>query len=365
MSQNNRRVFYAIEQLQLMPDGSSSPTAVHGVQSVGITTNFNLEQIFEVGQLAIYDNYENVPDLQVTAEKALDGYPLIYHLATLNAPAGTLVGRSTITTTVGLSVFTDTMSSTSGTPIAEVAMSGMTISSLSYAFPTDSVFTESVTFVGNNKLWRDTGTIFTGAFPNDNDAPIASGGTQHRDNIIFTVPSGSTLDSNGQALALATILPTDIFGINSDGSNNLAAASGNYAHIQGITISCDLGRDQILELGHKAPYFRYATFPVEVTTEITVIATKWDGISATEAGGNNGAPAGQNLKTQSIRVYTEDGTFISTGLKNKLKSVAYSGGNAGGGGGNVTLTYTYSTFNDLYVQHPADPTVALRTGGPV
>jgi hypothetical protein len=360
---DNRRLFYAIHQVGLAADGSTSFTAIHGAQSVGITTTFNLEQVYELGMLAIYDNIEQIPDVEVTLQKALDGNPLIYHLATVNAPSATLVGRSVVKTTFGLSVFSDTMDAASGVPIAEVQCSGMVISSLNFAFPTDGVFTESVTFVGNNKKWKDTGTVFTGAFAGNNDAPIGSGGTQHRAEMIFTVPSGSPLDVNSQVLALTTVLPTDIYGVNADGSNNILSGSG--AHVGSITVSADLGRDQIFELGRKAPYFRYATFPIEVTTEIVVIGVKWDGISGTEVGGENGAPLGSNLKNQSIRVYTRDGTFLSMGTKNKLSSVAYSGGDAGGGGGNVNITYRYITYNDLTVKHPADPTVALRGGGAV
>lgn len=358
----NNRIYFACHQIGIMPEGAGSFTAIHGAQSVGITTNFNLEQVFELGQLAIYDNIEQIPDIEVTTEKVLDGYPLIYHLATANATSGTLVGRSNQKATVGLAVFADTLDSTSGTPLAEVAMSGMVISSLTYTFPVDGNSTESVTFVGNNKKWRDSSTVFTGAFAGNNDSPIGSGGTVQRDNVIFTVTGTPTADANGQAITLATILPTDIYGITASGINPISSGSG--AHVQGITVSCDLGRDQIFELGRKTPYFRYITFPVEVTTEITVIGTKWDGISGTETGGENGAPAGSNLKNQSVRVYTEEGTFISTGTKNKLQSVAYGGGDAGGGGGNVTLTYRYSTFNELIVKHPADPTSALALTGP-
>jgi len=40
------------------------------------------------------------------------------------------------------------------------------------------------------------------------------------------------------------------------------------------------------------------------------------------------------------------------GTKNKLASVNYGGGDAGGG--NVTVTYSYTTFNDFTVMHPHD-----------
>jgi hypothetical protein len=357
----NRRIFYAVHQIAFAPDGGTSFTAAHGVQSVGMTTTFNLQQVFELGQLAIYDNIEQIPDIELTLEKVLDGYPLLYHLGTNPSTTGTLIGRSNTRTGIAIDVFPDTLDCSSGVPIAEVFMSGMVVSSLTYTFPVDGNSTEAATFVGNNKLWKLTGFYYSGVFAGNDDAPIGSGGTQHRWNVVMVPPTGaSTLDSNGQLVALCTILPTDIDGINSSGVNVIGSDGNFAAHIQGITVSCDLGRDQILELGRKAPYFRYVTFPVEVTTEITTVGVKWDGISATEVGGTNGAGPGNNLKYQSIRVYTQEGTFISLGQKNKLNSVAYGGGDAGGGGGNVTLTYRYITFNDFTVKHPADPS-ALGT----
>ena len=46
------------------------------------------------------------------------------------------------------------------------------------------------------------------------------------------------------------------------------------------------------------------------------------------------------------------------GNKNKLSSVTYGGGDAGGG--NATVTYSYSTFNDFTVVHWADQ---IASGG--
>ena len=107
---NNMRVFWAVQGVVIGEMGeatinTSSPfndktklNPVHGLQSVGITTTFNLEQVFEMGQLSLYENLEEVPDVEVTLEKVIDGYPLIYHLATSNptiaAGTDTLIGRS-------------------------------------------------------------------------------------------------------------------------------------------------------------------------------------------------------------------------------------------------------------------------------
>ena len=77
----NNRIYYAIQQV-VMGKPTADDVTVHGLQSVGITTNFNLEQVFEMGQLNIYQNVEGVPDIEVTLNKVLDGYPLLYTLAT-------------------------------------------------------------------------------------------------------------------------------------------------------------------------------------------------------------------------------------------------------------------------------------------
>jgi hypothetical protein len=367
---SNKRVFWPLQQGGFAKDGFNTFIPVHGLQSIGITTNFSLEQIFELGQLAIYQNIENIPDIEVTMEKVLDGYPLLYHLATNGAVSGTLNGRSNVKTIVGMSVFSDTQDQSSGTPIAEVRMSGIVTSAISYTFPVDGNSTESWTGVGNHKLWIDVeggGTaFFSGAF-NNNDAPLNTGaliGVQRREAIVFTAATGpgttanptppaAALDANGQTNQWTTVLPTDIYGITPSGTNPLNADGTHVVSIQSITISADLGRDQIFELGRKSPYLRYVTFPVEVRTEIEVTSKKFDNISATEAGGNNGAAAGSNTRNQTIRVRTLDGTMVDCGTKNRLASVTWGGGDSGGG--NVTNRYSYTGFNDLIVSSPVDP----------
>ena len=64
-----------------------------------------------------------------------------------------------------------------------------------------------------------------------------------------------------------------------------------------------------------------------------------------------------NLSNQVIRVATCEGTRIYLGTKNKLASVNYGGGDAGGG--NVSVTYSYTNFNDMTVMHPQDPSTGI------
>jgi hypothetical protein len=83
MSVNNR-IFYSCQGVAIQGFQDTTVATgqmVHGLQSIGITTNFNLEQAFEIGQLEIYENIEGTPDVEVSLEKLLDGYDLVYHMA--------------------------------------------------------------------------------------------------------------------------------------------------------------------------------------------------------------------------------------------------------------------------------------------
>lgn len=342
----NKRIFYAVQQAGISVCGANSFTSIHGLQSIGINTKFNLEQVFEIGQLAIYQNIENIPDVEITMEKVLDGYPPIYLLATKGAATASISGRSNVKCTVGLSIYSDSQDSASGTPLSQCTMSGVYVSSVNYNVAVQGNSTESVTLVGNNKLWTNTFTAT--AFSND-DVPLAvaggSGGVQQRQDIKFGASSTANPTN--------TLLPTEIPGITASGTNELGI-DGNYGcHLQSIRVSLNLGRDQLFELGRRGPYHRFVTFPVEVRTEIETISSQGDGIAADEN-------SESNVSDQKIYIIMKEGLKIDLGTKNHLQQVTYGGANAGTNGGNATNTWSYQNFNDMLVYHPQDPTTSLR-----
>lgn len=334
------RIFFACNAIGFSRDGSTSYTALHGVQTIGLTTTFNLQQVFEIGQLAIYENIEDIPDIECTVERVLDGNVLAYHLATRDHVGNSLVGRSNCKTGIAMSFYGDTQNSASGTPVAEVNMSGMYINSLTYTIPLDGPCTEAVSFIGSNKTWKTSSFTFTGTLFDNNDQPLALtsglGGVQRRENVIMA-SSKFPYGTNG------------IYGISSSGTNDKTA--GQYAvHFQGITFSTSLNRTNILEIGRREPYFRYVNFPVEVSTEYSILTTFGDNTQATEAGV---AASGNNLSDQTILLYLDDGTVFNLGTRNKLSNSSYSGG--GTDGSNATMTYSYVNYNDLVITHPQQP----------
>jgi hypothetical protein len=329
---------------------------IHGLQSVGITTNFNLEQAFELGQIEIYENIEGTPDIEVTLEKVLDGDPLIYHMASTGVAGGSasqtgLVNRSKQRCDVRLGIFPDEnnfISSAGATDGAEVWMSGMYISSIAYSLASDGNSTESVTLVGNNKQWCRMGTTISWLAPdsvvdfNGLDEPLGLG--------TDSVPLGG-ITQKEDVLINGCILPESVHGVVGTGYNNAA----NNVHIQSVNVSTDFSREDIFELGRKLPYARPAAFPIEVTCDIEAISTSGDFVQGLEAGDpalNLTKASGNNTTNESIFFYTRQGLGLDLGIKNRLSSVSYGGGDAGGG--NATVTYSYQNFNDLDVQNRRD-----------
>lgn len=294
----NNRIFYASHGVKV------GGTTVQGAQSVGLTTNFNLEQAFQLGQLAIYNNIVVDPEVEVTVSKALDGESLIWELAT---GGGSLVSNANDQCDVVLGVGDDTAASL--TNVSAITCEDMYISSLSYTFPVDGNFTEDITFVGNKKVV--TGSV---------SAPATSGNSiLRRQHLVI----GSST------------LPSEVSGKN----------------LTSITISADLGRESLYKLGQYAPFHRFVNFPLEVTTEIEVLATTHDGI---EVDLDTITCTGGDLpQEQQITLVLCDGDTGSTaytfnmGDKNRLSSVNYTGGDTGGG--NVSITYTYTTYNELTI----------------
>jgi hypothetical protein len=367
---SNNRIFYACQLVGINRMGAASGelTVAHGVQSIGITTNFNLEQAFELGQIQIYENIEGLPDVEVTMEKVLDGYPLLYHLCSSGASNKSLTSRSKARADVRLGIYPDDADNVAGTPDVEVYCSGMYINSVSYTIPVDGNATESITLVGNNKKWL-TGINANPADDNVqkylNASHVTGFGTDEPLNMSYAASGG--IQRREDFIMASSILPIGIQGVSGwtrdgvtgspiIGNGMNVERTVNNVHIQNVSISTDFSREDILELGRKTPYFRAPGFPIEVSCEIEAITTSGDFVSIYEDGDPAFAgtkDAGDNIKDETIRIQLRDGTIFDLGTKNKLSSVSYGGGDATGG--NVSCSYSYQNFNVLTVIHPRDP----------
>ena len=333
----NQRIFYACQAVAITPRGAANVNpehVVHGVQSIGMSSTFTLDQVFEQGQIEIYENIEEVADIEVTLEKVIDGYKLIYDLATEGACKTDIVAASKARSDVYVAVFDDGLSHATGVPRNVVMNSGMYVSSVSYSYSIDGSATESVTLVGNDRFWNGETAGVIGV------SAAAAWSVNPTSNI-----DGTDTPLSGVVRRVNVDLAnSELPGIVKSQSGDDTTGRGGGHHVQSISVSTDFGQENIQELGRFGPYHRYATFPIEVTCEFEVISTSGDLVSVS---GN--AP---NLSDEDILIKDTAGTILDLGSggagKNKLSSVSYSGADTGGG--NATVSYSFSNFNVLTVQ---------------
>lgn len=303
----NKRIFYASHSVKV---GS---TVVQGAQSVSVNTNYNLEQIFQLGRLAVYDQVSTDPEVEITINKVLDGHETIWNLATNGG--GSIVDNANDRCTIILGVGdeTDAVMANQG---ASITMTGCYVNSLNYTFPVDGNFTEEVSFVGSHK-----------AVGGASLAPVSA--------------APDTVVRRRQHFNLGnSVLPSELTGKN----------------LSQCTISTSFNREKMFRLGEFSPFHRYVNFPIEVTVSFDVIQ---DGNTGSTLAGEDFDEVHANCTG---RVYAEQPIVIEIcdedggggpiyefdlGSGCSLQSVSYSGGDTGGGV--VTETWTYVTYNDLSV----------------
>jgi hypothetical protein len=323
----NKRIFYASHAVSVENENSSLQVnnTIPGAQSVSINTNFDLAEVFQLGRLALYDNFPANPEVEVTINKALDGHPLIWHYF-VGTNSANLQSASNETAEIVLAVGQDDdADGIIGPLVSSITMTGCYVNSLNYTFPVDDNFTEELTFVGNHKA---SGGVLLPPPENPDERII------RRQNFRLHTQNG-------------TILPQAIRG----------------KCISNVTISADLGREALYCLGSYAPFHRYVNFPLEITVTFDV----------TQDGEGPGSLVGPDFDVEDVgecqaasSISTREPIFLvicrSTDDANvdiayefdlgsgcAIQSVSYSGGDTGGG--NVTETYTYQTYNELRINY--------------
>jgi hypothetical protein len=368
---SNERIYFATQQVALKPvTGNIEYDKVKGAQTVSVSETFPSQEIFQLGRLEVYEQLEDLPDVEITLTKVLDGCPLAYCLATQTATGPGLIQRTNEQCMMALSIFEIEKDGAEGTPLCTAEMSGNDLSNVSYTFGTDGAFEESISLVGNDILVSNDSTIVNpadlaraqsidveGLFTGSDDQDPCTFVNQ-RQHFLWAYNGGAGLDVAGRiADPDASILPTDLPAITDSGTNEIQPDGSHACSVQSISVSTSLSREELNELGTLKPTARYLQPPIEVTCEIEVRAYECPFKSATANGilssGNEQCSNASNLIDQSIRIAVCDGTRIYLGRKCRMQSLNFGGGDASGG--NATVSYSYRTFNDFTVMHEEDP----------
>lgn len=273
----SNRIFYAVQSANFFGK-------TNGIQSVSVNASVDFEQAFQLGTLQICANLEGVPNVEISTERAFQGATDSFW----DAAGGDTAAVSSFSGDVNMVIADDT-SAGFATQSPFVKATGMFLSSWGVTFPVDGFATETCTAVGNDLSWS-----------------TGSGTSVDGPNTACTGP----VFKRRQDVALVS-------------------------RAQSVSFSCDVGREDLFQLGAKSPYARPATFPVECSSDWEYLATyNSGGQLAFTSSSNNDATTAQTLSYEGVSM---------TGAR--LTSTNYSGGDAGGG--NATITYSYIAYNSL------------------
>jgi hypothetical protein len=270
----------------------------------------------------------------VTLSKVLDGKPLLWHLATLDAIEPTLSARTAVYSTFQLGLWPDAedrcywkgggtvTDNGDGTgdvenvneevmPIGVITCPKCYPSSLGYTVSTTESGMENLTLSGTEKVWARalrSQKILPGnqaAFTIHGDARFNTAFADFKDNddtpddrisqgynVMVSPSADVTSFDRDKNMAIkdpdCSVFPIDIPGINEYGVNDVIARVNdeegayqpdpNYARVQSVSFQVQLTRQDKFALGAKMPVFKSVQMPIQVTTEITVSSTTDDGI---------------------------------------------------------------------------------------
>lgn len=339
MAQN--RLFYACQAVGLGDHGTAK--YVEGVQSVGINTTIDFEQAFELGVITLYDNMEGTPSVELTLERNLVSgvHPLWTSMATLTGEKATptytvndheqLVAVGSARPTAVLQVYKETTSyagstDNSSTPTFYIELSGLYVTNYSINVGLEGSPTESMSFVGNDYKWIQSSGSRIASQP-ANGSSVASSGVIFRKQDLRT------------SKAAVGLVP----------ASGCVGGSG----LQSVSFSMEFGREDIFELGRKTPYFKSATFPVEVTAELEFIdtGTQESNYMASYEGGGYGFKSDSNsdiTKPLPIALVYGSGDLVLYMGSGRLTGTSRSGGDASGG--NATISYSFQNFNYFHAK---------------
>jgi len=360
------RIFYACQKVLIRGPNGTAGTAmaggggaqdtdwdkIQGLQNISINTNFNLQSIFQFGQLELYENYETLPEIEISLTKVFDGYPLIYHMA---VGEGSLVEVANHRCGIRLGIQTDPDSLKTGgiTEKSTLEIEPAYLSQVTYNMSTDDKFTEAVTLVSNSRKW------ITPSKPSIAlDKDMDSGGDRRS-------PINGRIGSSVLVNRSLCVFPFMEF---EAGTMNVTKGGGIMpgSNIKGVTITVNLPREPIKDMGFFFPKMRPIGFPADITCEIITTAVSGDliGIDERTAGtnrdknihstwtseqdksknGNGQHGLHKSLDFHTIKIVMCDDTIFDLGSRNKLSSVAYNGDTSAS---NTLITYSFTTSNNF------------------
>ena len=316
---SNKRVFYATQAVLLDTAGTAlgASDVIKGVQSVGINTTIDHRTIRDLGKPSPISILEGKPEVEASVERIIASVNDVI----FPSSGGDLLADATHAKEYDMLLLVgeearEQIDTSGASTQAELKLSYLQVSSVSYNFEVNGPFTESISFVGHNKEWSTARTF----------SSTGELGYTHSGNLARRQDYSTS----------SSVIPSEVQGT-----------------MQNITVSFDFSRREILDLGKRqgvstpsqVNQYKLLNVPVEVTTESNTVVAEKDFSSDIDAQSFSNAPANKEIKA--VVSIGGTNTIFNMGTENYLADVNRSGGDSGGG--NVEASYTYKNFNTFSI----------------
>lgn len=336
------RVFYACQAISVNSSSAETtlPKYLAGIQTASLTSNSDFVQINQFGMIDVLQNLENNTTVECTIESAvLNNRRSLFDIFGKYAQSANHMYFSVYPDITGIET-NPYVDSTASVP-QTILLDAPYITSFSFNLSTDGFATESVTLSTNSIRAKD-GVDLGAANTNGISTRYFQGSGFLRSDAYLRVSghaapwtdTSSGFDSN-------TKWSTGVY----------------YDKLQSVSISLDVGREDLFKLGQKAPYYKAAQFPLETTLEYVIADNYADGggmpsIDPVRLGANSGVYDMYGFKLHLFSNKHETDPTIEYRMENAvLTSQAKSGGDVGGGVS--TTTYSFSSYALLDITYPA------------
>ena len=297
------RIFYKLQSVYI------GGVEVKGVQSVGTSSTTNIESFASFGTFNVQTLLQDL-DLEITLEAAL--------MSSQNTLLGHLGYTGFSTSFFDTAQDVELVYQTGASPdaFASIKLSAI-ISSYSAQMGTDGPVTESLTMVNSGST----------AFASGTEDSI-TGPTAAQMCTVIDRPDFISFDRQYREDCCSTD----------------DAATSLIANVVSWSMSMDASTEKVSVLGQSLPFGKFATFPVETSMEVEHHLSP---ASATGIGGfNSGTIESNSLKDECFNPIVSVTGPKSWALSGARKaSISRSGGDVGGG--NVSISESFTGFNDL------------------
>tara|TARA_B100001778_G_scaffold258299_2_gene218539 strand:+ start:2452 stop:3435 length:984 start_codon:yes stop_codon:yes gene_type:complete len=310
---SNSRIFYGLQNVSISTDDTAGNLqTIRGVQSVGTSSTTNIETFSSFGSIAATSILQDM-DLEITMEVGIGSWT-----TALSRIGYAGFSSGFFDTTKKVRITYDVGGTTKYVELNAI------LTSYSAQLGTDGPATESLTFQNAGNAGFGTETAGTTPLPEAPSSLDLCG--------VFTRPDMHNFHRKYRADCCSTAGPV---------LNTVSNATS-------WSISMDASNEKVSVLGQSMPFGKFASFPVETSMEVEMHLDPSSSMGSFNSGSVTSGTLADVCYDPTV-ILGPDGSSATSKSWNLHRARQSGQSRSGGdvGGGNVTVSESYTGYNDL------------------